>query len=354
MIKEWNLLRTLACLSIVLLHSTTQIGRAIGYNFLENYHLIRIILASATPTFIVLSEIILANKYKYSIPQKFFSKRFKLIILPFISFAIIDALVVNYLASNGIDIYQKILNNLLGHYVGYFILIIFQFYILHYIILKYNISVKKILPVSILIMVAHLLLINTNLDIVNDYKSYLKLPFTAWFGYFTVAFLIGNNYEIVAKFLKTYRWIFTIIAIFTIYFIYLSFQSGNTQIDSRRIDIFPLTIAISLMVIAWGQIIPNFKIVNIISNYSLGIYLVHWQVQRFITPYVVNYTNSPHLSVFFLFILSVLLSITIIKAISLLPIGKYIVGNTKRSYKKKNSRTEKIIELESSPTTVTK
>lgn len=79
MVREWNLLRTIACLSVVFLHSSTQIGRSFGYPSIENMYFLRVLLTYATPTFIVLSEIILANRYKDKIPPNFFTKRIKLI-----------------------------------------------------------------------------------------------------------------------------------------------------------------------------------------------------------------------------------------------------------------------------------
>ncbi|WP_077597019.1 acyltransferase family protein [Oceanobacillus kimchii] len=335
MIKEWNILRVVACLSVVLLHSSTQVGRSIGYTNLDDFFFARIILTYATPTFIVLSEIILANRYKEELPPNFFSKRVKFILIPFISFAVIDALVVNFLSINGIDILDKIYSNLMGNYIGYFILIIFQFYILHYLILKFNISVEKLLPWSIIIMVMHLALLNSNHELVLQYKPYLKLPFTAWFGYFTVAFLIGKNYERIASILRKYKWVTLITLLYVIYFIFLSIQSGNIQVDSRRLDIFPLSIAISFFILAWGQILPKSKIINLISNYSLGIYLLHWQIQRIIMHYLseeLSYFN-PYIQILILFIFATVISMILIKIISLFTIGKYIIGNTKKNIK---------------------
>lgn len=340
MVKEWNLLRTIACLSVVFLHSTTLIGREVGYPSMDSYHILRILLCFATPTFIVLSEIILSNKYKNNLPNNFFKRRVKLILGPFIIFAIVDALVVNYLSSNGIIVGKKIINNFLGSYEGYFILIIFQFYILHYLIIRFRISVKKILPISVVIMITHLYMLNNNISFINEYKSYFNLFFTAWFGYFTVAFLIGKYYEYISRFLKSYRWITLILVFFSTYLIFMSFNAGVAEIDSKRIDIFPLSISISLAILAWGQSIPNFKVVNLISNYSLGIYLIHWQVQRLIAPYTANLFNSTASNVIGLFIFSLISSMIIIKIISLLPFGKFMVGNTKRVYKKQIETNE--------------
>lgn len=336
MVKEWNLLRAVACMFIVLLHSTTNTGSAIGYPSIENYHLYRLLLCFATPTFIVLSEIIIANKYKNNLPSGFFKKRIKFIIAPFISFAIIDAFVVNYLSASEVNINNKIISNLLGNFEGYFILIIFQFYILHYLIIRFKISVEKLLPISIIIMILHLYILYSDIPFVNEYRSELKLPFTAWFGYFTVAFLIGKQYEKISYYLKEYKWLTLIFVFFSVYLVYMTYTAGNTQISSRRIDLFPLSISITFAVIAWGQILPNFKIINLISNYSLGIYLIHWQIQKFIAPYTANFLHSTSTRVIGLFIISMAISIIIIKIISLIPFGTYIVGNTKRKYSNRN------------------
>ncbi|AVR00506.1 hypothetical protein OBCHQ24_16335 [Oceanobacillus iheyensis] len=335
MVKEWNLLRAVACLSIVLLHSSTQTAGVIGYSSVEKYELIRILLCYATPVFILLSEILLANKYKTSVPTDFFSKRLKFIIGPFVTFAIVDALVVNYIRTNNINVPDKIFNNLIGDFEGYFILVIFQFYIMHYVITRYNISLKKLLPFSFIFMFIHLQVLSWDSPPINEYKPYLIIPFTAWFGYFTLGYLIGENYSKVASFLKEYKWLTILLLIFSIYLISLSYISGVTEVSSKRIDIFPLAVSVCLFIIAWGQFIPNFKIINLVSNYSLGIYLLHWQIQRLISPYIVNlfskYMNVTAI-ILLVFIISLVMSIVIIRLFSFFPFGKYLVGNIKRMY----------------------
>ncbi|WP_375803831.1 acyltransferase family protein, partial [Staphylococcus aureus] len=76
MIKEWDLLRAIACLSIVTLHTTTWMTfHNEFYAEHTTLHFIRILLCFATPTFIVLSIIILAHKYPNQLPSNFWSKR---------------------------------------------------------------------------------------------------------------------------------------------------------------------------------------------------------------------------------------------------------------------------------------
>ncbi|MGE6257310.1 acyltransferase family protein [Heyndrickxia sporothermodurans] len=335
MIKEWNLLRTLACLSVVFLHSTTQTIRAVGSPDIILYDFFRMALCYATPTFVVLSEIILANKYPDRLPNKFWSKRLKWILSPFIIFAIIDAFISKDLNPN-VMLFQKIINNIFtGTFVGYFVLVIFQFYILHYIVTKFNISMKFLIPISIFIMSLQLDILESDVAFIQENRIHFKIPFTAWFAYFTIAFYIGKNYKNISKILLKYK-IHTLVAVFvSLGILYISYLSGNNTIGSHRFDLLPLVLSISAAVIAWGQVLPNFKIINYISNYSFGIYLIHWQIQRYLAPYTAEYFNHTSTRVISLFLLSVILAMAIIKIISLFPFGSYIVGNVKRKYSKK-------------------
>ena len=341
MIKEWSLLRVIACLSVVFLHSTSQIGFVMDPPDMKYYDFFRIILCYATPTFIVLSEIILANRYKKGLPRGFFGKRFRYVYIPFLIFAIIDSFVGKYLSPDALLVNQIFLNIFLGTYAGYFVLIIMQFYFLHYLVLRYKISMKILFPISLIVMFYHLYLINSSPSPVES-DLYLKLPFTAWFGYFTIALIIGRNYEKIAEKLREYKWYTLLGIIISIFIIFINYQLGNQVVYSRRFDLFPLVISISCAVIAWGQLIPNYKIINLISNYSFPIYLIHWQVQRLIAPHITSYFNSTFNSVLVLFVLSLFVSIILIKIISLLPFGKFIVGNVKsRKYEKNLSLTMK-------------
>jgi probable poly-beta-1,6-N-acetyl-D-glucosamine export protein len=330
MIKEWNLLRVIACLSIVFLHSTSQIGIATGFPKTEYYQLIRTILCYATPTFVVLSEIILANRYPNKLPEKFWTKRLKWIFAPYISFAIIDAL-VSYKLSPTVDVKQMIFNNIfLGAFEGYFVLIIFQFYVLHYFVTKYRIPINVLIPVSILSMIFHFEILNGDIAFVQENMGLFKIPFTAWFGYFTIAYVIGKHYKKVSALLYKHKWLTLAGVTVSLMCVFIFFKAGYTSVGSRRIDILPLTIAISVAVIAWGQLLKNFKIINIISNYSFGIYLLHWQIQRYFGNDIAQYFEGTFTRVIALFFISLAASMLIIKIVSMLPFGSYIVGNVKR------------------------
>ncbi|WP_162990190.1 acyltransferase family protein [Mesobacillus foraminis] len=339
MIKEWNLMRAVACLSIVFLHSTTLIARSVGHHpQLDLYRFFRIALCYATPSFIVLSIIILANRYQNKLPDNFWASRFKYIYLPFVSFAIIDALVVKYF-DPGAKLDQRILDNILtGNYEGWFILVIFQLYFLHYFVIKFKPSLKWLFPVSLVFMAIYLQLINSD-SITNSlllqFRDTWKLPFLAWFGYFTIAFIIGKHYKIIAEKLLKYRWLTLLWFFISLSILYLSYKSGITDVNSRRLDLYPLVLSIIAVVLAWGQLIPKSKIINTISTYSFGIYLLHWQVQRVIAPYIADYFNNSIARITRLFFISLFISMILIKIVSHLPLGAFIVGNIKRKKKTK-------------------
>lgn len=329
-IKEWNLLRVIACLCIVFLHSTTLNSRHAGHPEIDYYDVFRAIICFATPTFIVLSEIILANRYPDRLPNQFWQKRLKFIFLPFVSFAIFDAFNAKYFNPN-VFLELKIFNNIvMGTFIGYFIFIIFQFYVLHYLVVRFKPSMKWLLPVSLLTMAVHLSFMKMNIPFVHEHQALLKLPFTAWFGYFTIAYIIGKHYKKLQQELLTYRWLTLILAALSVLYFYFSFESGNARINSLRLDLFPVVLSFSAAILAWGQLIPNFRIIQFISNYSFGIYLLHWQVLRHLAPYTVTWFNHTSSRVLTLFFMGLVISVTIIKLISLLPFGSMIVGNIKK------------------------
>ena len=337
MIYEWNLLRTIACLSIVLLHSTTQISRQTGMPDLELYSILRIFLCFATPTFVILSEIILANKYKEKIPHGFFKTRIKYILIPFICFAFIDAS-VSYNYQFDAALFGKFYRNLLGNYMGYFILIILQFYLLHYIVVKFKINMFLFTPFSFIIMVIHLYILNfSDSSFIIENQNYLKLPFTAWLGYFSIAYLIGANYNSVLKYLSKYKWYILCGVILSVVLLYFSYELGYRRTNSRRVDLFPLVITFSMLILYIGSRLRSNRIVNMISNYSFGIYLLHWQIQKIIAPHIAGWFSDYFPRVLVLFIFSVIISMIIVRVFNLIPFGKYIVGKIRVNPDKKLS-----------------
>ena len=81
-IDEIFLLRSIACLSIVFLH-------AFARSFLEEngvVNSINMLLTFGTPTFVFISEFILARSYLGKLPSDFWRKRVKFVLLPYLLF----------------------------------------------------------------------------------------------------------------------------------------------------------------------------------------------------------------------------------------------------------------------------
>jgi len=294
----------------------------------------------ATPAFIVLSIVILANRYPDRLPVNFWVKRINYILIPFLCFAVIDALVTVYLNNNAV-LAEKVKENILtGNFVGWFILVIFQFYALHYLVTKLKLSMKWILPLSLIVMFGYLFVIKEGLIKLDGYSHVLRLPFVAWFGYFTVAFVIGKYYKSLSKILLKYRWLTLVFFVLSAALVYFSYESGIvTGTHSRRMDLFPLVISFCLAVFAWGQKVPSSKLINLVSNYSFGIYLLHWQFQRLLAPHIAGIFSSYFANILLLFVVSLAASILTIKLVSYLPFGSFMIGKV-RKVKKESVRTD--------------
>lgn len=93
-----------------------------------------------------------------------------------------------------------------------------------------------------------------------------------------------------------------------------------------------MVISFCLAVFTWGQKLPGSKVINQISNYSFGIYLLHWQFQRLLAPHLAGVFSSYFANTLLLFAVSLAASILTIKLISY-SIGAFLVGKV-RTFKK--------------------
>ena len=194
-IQELNVLRALACLSIVLLHSTTQNASVTSSIEDQGYQFFRIALCYATPTFILISVIILGMNYKENIPKGFWFKRLQYIFIPYLLWAAIDVMVVKDIWPNK-DIGEKIIQNFVyGNHVGWFVLVILQMYVVFQLVKKFNFDMKIGSVLMIFTSLAYLWMLKLPLPFIMENLLWLRLLFPAWLGYFAIAYLIGTYYE---------------------------------------------------------------------------------------------------------------------------------------------------------------
>lgn len=335
MIKEWDLLRAIACLSIVLLHTTTWIISLQTPVENELYTFLRLILCFATPTFILLSIIILANRYPDKLPNKFWSSRILYIYLPFVAFSAIDALNrMNEFKGFGEYFYNNVV---LGRFTGWFILVIFQLYILYWVVTKFKWSRWIIFPLGIAASYIHFHELVFSREFYDTYALELRITGTIWLMYFVFAYYVGRYYSNIAPWLLKGRYVLLLLLAASLYYLYDRFEALNIIVESRTIYLVPTVIVLTLTILAWGQLIPKFAFVDLISRYAFAIYLGHWQVMFYVAGPIVETFESTSVRIGLIFTIAIAISIAFAYALQYIPGGQFVVGKIKQKRKKKPS-----------------
>ncbi|MGG3468173.1 acyltransferase family protein [Neobacillus pocheonensis] len=340
LINEIFLMRSISCLSILLLHS---LARAYGD---ENHtvNMLRVLLTFGTPTFIFISEFILSRSYPQDLPSNFWSKRLKYIMIPYILFGTFYALLKafeqsissgnNLLSSFGDFLWRHLL---LGDYHGYFILVIFQFYLLHYFFHKYLKKWKPslVMGIALLINLAYLGFFNfvkpyPTVIGVYIWEKFYWIPFFGWLFYFTLAYYCGRNFSLFINFLsKNAKWIISSPLLIGTICLLLFDSQIISSISSKRVDMVFFTTSMILLIYYIATKIPKVpKIFVWISQYSFGIYLIHPVFLALMYAAFTRFSLEIHpfvLTVFY-FIGSVLLSIASTFVLNKIPYGIYFAG----------------------------
>lgn len=292
------------------------------------------ILAFGTPAFVFISEMLISYSYPNQLPSNFFMKRVKFILLPFIFMGVFYAVLVDL--KRPMEIPEGILLNVLGNYHGWFVLVIFQFYFLHFLIIKYGIryNYKWVLLISFVVNVVYLAIFNfykpqTDNNFILYYweSGYVKL-FVGWLFYFTVAYYCGKNYRVFMNYLIKYKNVLYFSVPFFIGILILNNTYANMEFTSKRVDMIFLTLAIIfVLLINLRNVKKPLKFFNWIAKYSFGIYLVHYFFLNLINRALVFLNlEFGYLNILILFFGSLFGSIFVIYMLNRFPFGKYFVG----------------------------
>ncbi|MGN4126112.1 acyltransferase family protein [Lysinibacillus sphaericus] len=361
-VKEIFLLRCVACLGIVFMHGVTL---ALDMYDLEESPLlfvltsIQLALMFGTPLFIFISEFVIAYSYPNQLPKKFYDKRIKYIFIPFLFIGILDA-ALHSIGTNSGEFEKKVFLNLFeGDFHGYFIVIIFQFYFLHPLFVKYIVSkypAYKVILTAFLINFGYLAFFNF-LDL-YEYFSYLpyaelewsvlnRMPFPAWIAYFVTAYYCGRDYEVFLSWLHRFRYQLFVVFLFTLSsLLAIQFWGFITEIHSKRIDVilYTLSVAFLLFFIASKlQRMPSFMI--FISRYSFGIYLLHplfnILVKGFLSPYVEKLSIFSVVGISFFISTSCSIGVTYI--LNKWKFGAYLVGQVHQDVKTSANKGKQLL-----------
>lgn len=371
-IEELDFLRTVAILMVVLVHAITRVIEIHNYNGgitegMESALLtLRLFATFGTPIFVFLSEFLLSYSYKEELPQDFFKKRMKYIFLPYLSMGILYAFVMTYeaggLATTGfMEVFRNLgINLVTGFYRhGYFILLIFQFYLLHYFFHKKlkNMNVKILLGGSLFINVAYLLLFHGIQGLGIPFGEEVVTVFTwgtapAWIFYFAAGYVLGQRKEAFYRFLDGMDKRIKPLVVFSGGFLALMYFTGVlTENSSKRFDMIFFAASMFLLLYRHARKETySKKVTGFISRYSFGIYLLHMLYLFLMTEYLIDIKLQLHpvITLVTLTVGSAALSVATTNLLSRFKWSTYVVGRLEvkhqpvlSSRKEKDGRRER-------------
>lgn len=326
-------MRTIACLSIVLIHAiTTTFSKMDFVGHGTAIRIFQLLLMFSTPLFVFISEFLLAKNYHVKTKPGFFKNKLIYLGIPYIVVNL--AISYFYFEPETLDDYFGHVSNTMFHggAVTYFIVIIFQFYILHILFAKYIIKWKPI-PVIIGATIFATLYWAFREFVPPSENPILGLfwgregwmLFLGWISYFLLGFYTGIYYESLMKNIKKYTWLIIFGAILSAGILISNYLFGvSTWVESKRFDIpFYVTMVILLFFLFSSCVKYVPKFVLFISNYSFCIYLVHY---FFVHDLGLLRADSSLRNIAFTFILTVTISVCLAYVFNLFKLGKFMVG----------------------------
>jgi membrane-bound acyltransferase YfiQ involved in biofilm formation len=292
-VGEFHLLRSVACMGVVVIHVISMLLRAPGSTpewSLQFLGGLQMLLMFSTPTFVFLSAAIVGYAYDGA-PKGFLRKRVLFVAVPFISigvaFALFNAvLAFRHHADPGFfwtHFLRDTTRNLTGGAHTWFILPIFQFYVLYALFGRWlgRASPRTVIGAAVLINVAYLGFFNF-LATPRDWTTLIhrhsySLVFPAWTAYFAVGFYVGRYYDQVLNGLRTIVPLVGITGVAAATFMIWMHSSGAlSDVSSRRLDMIPYTVCvIGLFVYAGARLQRIPQVIVRVSQLSFGVYLVH-------------------------------------------------------------------------------
>ncbi|WP_276328191.1 acyltransferase family protein [Evansella clarkii] len=333
-IYEAYWLRAIACMAVVITHAvnTTLINNDSSDSQFQEYLLImlRFMAFFGTPAFVFISELLISRAYPTKIPQGFLIKRVKYLLFPYVFMGAVFAVIES---NSQREFFQKtFFNLLLGGYTGYFILIIFQFYILHILFSRFlkTLPVKPVIFISFIINLLYLALFNFTEPFPGALGEYLWargywMPFIGWIFYFILGYYSGLHFDLLKEKIKQYRaLIFTVPPLALLLLILLVRADIVTVVSSKRLDM-PIYTAGVIMVILYltSKYRKTPEFILVISKYSFNIYLLH-KIFLFYLPPIEG--TSPFIYFVISFLSSLMFSVLLAKLLSFFKFSHYLIG----------------------------
>ena len=362
--EEINYLRAIAIIAVLIIHTTDGV---VLVNKLTEMTFTLIYLEElsrfAVPMFIFISGFVLHNRYVSDLPMnEFYTKRFLVILLPYIFFSILYNIIGTFtkheaiiphpeFSSLTLNSINSILNfNAAGHF--WYIKLILTFYIFYPIIIAYYETIKKHFGIYTLVTL---------------FLSIVIMYLFGWFVYpldftlgsplrFLIFFLFGiyvnDNYEQISRNLermslkKVILLIISIISlpIFSMFF-WIDIRCGTQFTNpipyyAQLISISTAILNIFIFVFCLYLILyykPKIRILQEIGEYSYGIFMVHVIPMILLENYIFPSFSISHTDLeyyVFLFIGMLLPSYYIVKLMLTNDLTTYIITGKVMSSRK--------------------
>jgi len=337
-VNEIFFIRFVACMCVVLIHSITMTRSNLDVSATTTSvtYLINMSMMFATPVFVMISEFLLSYSYPDRLPKSFWKKRILYILVPYLVLAAVYSMYA--LGIDGLtwsafsELFFK--KTLLGAWHGYFVLIIFQFYALHFLLKKSFDRFPPLLVIGLALIMNLMYLgffnFKGTISGLEFMWEYYQLPFLGWFFYFTVAYYAGKHLDEFLFYLKKYRfWVIGGAVFAGIIPIYLRISGVLTAVSSKRFDIIFYTFLVFCVLYLIAMKLNKVpKPVLWISSCSYSIYLLHPLFQYNAVGWFESIQLPSNLVVYILafFALGVAGPIVMSYLFNLVPFGSLVTG----------------------------
>lgn len=344
--EEIPFVRAIACIMVVFVHVTSgTITASDGSTNTLNLYLYEL-PRLGTPIFAVISAFLLFSSVKrngFDIKRFFFSRTSK-IVIPFVIWTFFYLWVKTYFYNN--DVFadtQNIANYFLvgtGYYHLYFMITVIQFYVL-FPLLQFIHKRKLLIALFLLSIPVNIYWfsapeIHTGidmLDIILAHRSFIL----NWISFFLFGAVLAYSYEEVLAFVKRRRTFLVSMTILMFGALFLEVNPEQIFTSSRPVNLLYVPIFV-LFLLSIQNLVAKFplllSILNVVGNYSMGIYLVHPVIKVILRRTLPEAYWEPQLILGTIAIV-LAISVVVVRLILLLPKANYLipVGKSKRSVK---------------------
>ncbi|MDT0756312.1 acyltransferase family protein [Mammaliicoccus sciuri] len=330
--------RAIFCLIIVAVHI---LSRYLNDVELQDHNRMivvtfQILILFGTPCFIILSESLISMVYKDKLPKNFLVKRFKYIMIPYFSIGTFYVYSKYKLGNNEESFWQLFKENLLiGDWDGWFVMAIFQFYILHLIFHKVLSKANPIIMIviSFVISLTHSYLMYDNDTYSNWWNDFYPLfhrtNILYWLFYFVFGYYLGKYYNEVLSFMeKKLKWLVVSLIILALSIIYSIYQNDVTFVQSNRYDIILYSSLVFIFVLVISKKLSKFNIsfLFFIGEISFFIYLTHKIMLYYMAKYTFHFIDQFFMYNIATYIFALSLSVGLAVVLSFLPLSRFIIG----------------------------